>query len=129
MLNFEKNDLLLLLLLLIFFCVGSEFNNAVVDELFRLSGVKHCISSSYHPQTNGKNNTIVLCSLNLVTLNYDVIICTREVQHNSQLYYSEDTILKTLSIEKQLYYSENTIPKILCTVTNDTILINFFPSM
>ena len=55
--NLEKNYVLLLLLI---FCVGSEFNNAVVDELFRLSGVKHSISSSYHPQTNGKNNTTVV---------------------------------------------------------------------
>ena len=37
------------------FCyiVGTEFNNAVVDERFKLSGTKHKISSSYHPETNG----------------------------------------------------------------------------
>ena len=37
------------------FISGTEFNNAVVDELFKLSGVKHHISSAYHPQMNGIN--------------------------------------------------------------------------
>ena len=32
---------------------GSEFNNAVVDKLFKLTGCHHKLSSQYHPQCNG----------------------------------------------------------------------------
>ena len=35
------------------YIVGTEFNNTVVDELFKHSGTKHKVSSSYHPKTNG----------------------------------------------------------------------------
>ena len=58
--KFWKKWFTIIIIIINFFGVGSEFNNAVVDELFRMSGVKHRISSSYHPQTNGKNNTTVL---------------------------------------------------------------------
>jgi len=32
---------------------GREFNNAVNDELFRLTGVRHRVCRPYHPQANG----------------------------------------------------------------------------
>ena len=32
---------------------GREFVNRVIQELFRLTGTEHRISSAYHPQTNG----------------------------------------------------------------------------
>ena len=33
--------------------LGSEFNNAITEELFKLTGIKHKPTSSYHPQGNG----------------------------------------------------------------------------
>jgi transposase InsO family protein len=32
---------------------GREFVNAVQAELFALTGTKHCLTSAYHPQSNG----------------------------------------------------------------------------
>ena len=32
---------------------GREFVNKLNKELFHLTGTDHCISSAYHPQTNG----------------------------------------------------------------------------
>ena len=32
---------------------GREFVNEINNNLFALAGVKHCVSSVYHPQTNG----------------------------------------------------------------------------
>ena len=32
---------------------GREFVNQVKEELFRLTGTEHRVSSAYHPQTNG----------------------------------------------------------------------------
>ena len=32
---------------------GREFVNGVNSCLFKLTGVKQCVSSAYHPQTNG----------------------------------------------------------------------------
>ena len=32
---------------------GREFVNSLNDQLFKLTGVKHIISTAYHPQTNG----------------------------------------------------------------------------
>ena len=44
----------------VFLSTGHEFNNAIVDELFKLSGVRHKVSSQYNlSQTNlkfGKKN-------------------------------------------------------------------------
>jgi transposase InsO family protein len=44
---------------------GREFVNSVQKELFRLSGVKHRITSAYHPQANGlverQNRTTLAC--------------------------------------------------------------------
>ena len=33
---------------------GSEFNNSIMKELFRVTGIVHKPMSSYHPQGNGK---------------------------------------------------------------------------
>ena len=30
-----------------------EFVNEVQEELFRLTGTEHCVTSAYHPQSNG----------------------------------------------------------------------------
>ena len=32
---------------------GREFVNEVQEDLFRLAGTEHCITSAYHPQSNG----------------------------------------------------------------------------
>ena len=32
---------------------GREFVNAVQSELFAMTGTKHCVTSAYHPQSNG----------------------------------------------------------------------------
>ncbi len=32
---------------------GKEFCNSIMDELIKLVGVKHRVTSSYHPRTNG----------------------------------------------------------------------------
>ena len=32
---------------------GREFVNAVQAEVYKLTGTEHCMSSTYHPQTNG----------------------------------------------------------------------------
>ena len=32
---------------------GRELVNAVQAELFALTGTKHCLTSAYHPQSNG----------------------------------------------------------------------------
>ena len=32
---------------------GTEFNNAVVDKLLKLSGIEHKVTSAYNPRTNG----------------------------------------------------------------------------
>ena len=32
---------------------GREFVNEVQEELFRLTGTEHCVTSAYHPQSNG----------------------------------------------------------------------------
>ena len=34
--------------------LGSEFNNAITEELFQLTGIKHKPTSLYHPEGNGK---------------------------------------------------------------------------
>ena len=34
--------------------LGSEFNNAIMKELFQLTGIKHKPTSLYHPQGNCK---------------------------------------------------------------------------
>ena len=34
---------------------GREFINSLSEDLFQLTGVKHIVSTAYHPQTNGLN--------------------------------------------------------------------------
>ena len=44
---------------------GTEFNNAVVDNLIRRVGAEHVVTSAYHPRTNGQverfNGELVKC--------------------------------------------------------------------
>ncbi|CAB4007441.1 retrotransposable element [Paramuricea clavata] len=50
---------------------GREFVNQINEELFRLTGTDHRISSAYHPQTNGldehMNQTIKTCHFNVIS--------------------------------------------------------------
>ena len=49
---------------------GREFVNQIQDELYRLTGTKHRVTSAYHPQTNGLterfNQTLQTALLKLV---------------------------------------------------------------
>lgn len=47
---------------------GREFNNRIVDELFLRSGVKHSVTSSYHPQVNTVSDTSVVFNIYRNTL-------------------------------------------------------------
>lgn len=49
---------------------GREFNNELVTSLLKFSGTRHCVSSAYHPQTNGlveRFNQTLICALQKVT--------------------------------------------------------------
>ena len=39
---------------------GKEFNNSVVEQLFKLPGCRHHMMSTYHPQGNGTGFTLDL---------------------------------------------------------------------
>ena len=54
---------------------GREFVNGVNSYLFECTGVKHCVSSAYHPQTNGLDERL---NQTLVTTLKKVVDASRE---------------------------------------------------
>ncbi len=49
---------------------GREFMNRLSEQLFKLTGTKHNVTSAYHPQSNGlcerMNQTLERCPLKVV---------------------------------------------------------------
>ena len=54
---------------------GREFINSLNDDLFQSTGVKHIVSTAYHPQTNGLderfNQTLQRSLLKMIEENED----------------------------------------------------------
>ncbi|CAB3979307.1 retrotransposable element [Paramuricea clavata] len=74
---------------------GREFVNQVNNELFARTGVDHCITSVYHPQTNGLterfNQTLVNAIVRIINEDQDnwednldsILFCYRSSKNNS----------------------------------------------
>ena len=71
---------------------GREFVNEVQEELFRLTGTEHCVTSAYHPQSNGlterSNQTLQTALIKLVNeskmtgmITYQVYFLGTELLH------------------------------------------------
>ena len=71
---------------------GREFVNEVQEELFRLTGTEHCVTSAYHPQSNGLterfNQTLQTALIKLVNeskmtgmITYQVYFLGTELLH------------------------------------------------
>lgn len=102
---------------------GREFINELNSTLFKLAGIKHKISSAYHPQSNGlderTNQTISHALLKLININQDdwdefldcVLFSYRTSVHASTNYtpfylmYGRDPVLPIELMVRQLYSS------------------------
>ena len=51
---------------IVLFDQGREFVNQINSSLFERTGVQHCVSSAYHPETNGRLNQTLVATLKKV---------------------------------------------------------------
>ena len=54
--------------LFFFITSGTEFNNSITKEVFKLEGIQQNMSNTYHPQTNGDYLAIIQILLFLINL-------------------------------------------------------------